>query len=220
MLTRKQRVGAQQVLLSPLADDDVPVAPCRGQVRSRTTAQACSTPTCPNDTARSDYAANAGSCIRRRPRTRMAELPLDAMKTCRPFGAAWMEPVLVSPEPRSNVLGYLNGISYSTKPGVARASLRRLSEHVPDWREGPHYDELRHGRRCRATTKPGAPAYNNDNFRKTASGNYGSHTQFAPIADAPQYPPELRPQRVWLASLRRPEHGVLRRQHSHDQLRN
>ena len=181
VLTREQRVGAQQVLFSPLPMTTCPTRRAGANTFTYNGAGMYNA-NVPERSARSDYAANAGSVFTETQNDNQFPRRYEDVPT---FGAAWMEPVLVS-QNRDPVLE-LNGISY-------QRSLVSL-EQVADGSSSTYLI----GEKALTSTNydtgedPGdnetwCTGYNNDNFRKTASGNYGSHTQLTPIADAPQYP--------------------------------
>jgi prepilin-type N-terminal cleavage/methylation domain-containing protein/prepilin-type processing-associated H-X9-DG protein len=172
VLTREQRLGAMEVLTTPLA-----MTTCPSRRAGTNTfiynGNGMHNANVPERTARSDYAANAGSMLcetEQFPRT------YDAAKSYN-----WLLQSLPDPE------RLLNGISFQR----SQIALR----HVTDGSTNTYLV----GEKALTTTNyetgadPGdnetwCTGFNNDNFRVTADGEPDAPEPLPPILDAPAYP--------------------------------
>ncbi len=190
VLTREQRIGAQQVLLSPLA---MTTCPSRRAGSSTFTygGGGMYNANVPERTARSDYAANAGSSFEE-PR-REGGVTYEGDGFPRPFPPpatfAWFDKGAEAAE-AANGLTYLNGISFQR----SQVTLARVSDGSTN--------TYMVGEKAITTVnyetgddagdnETWCTGFNNDNFRRTANGPPTALTQLVPLLDAPQYPPNI-----------------------------
>ena len=190
VLSRDQRVGAQTVLMSPLA---MTTCPSRrsGSNTFEYNGAGMYNANVPARSARSDYAANAGSAFEEPRHDGNVTYTGSGFPTSYPAPAtfAWFDNGAEAAEAAAG-LTYLNGISFQR----SQISLNRVSDGSSN--------TYMLGEKAITTLnyETGADAgdnetwctgFNNDNFRRTANGPPAALTQLTPLLDAPEYPAGL-----------------------------
>ena len=175
VLTLAQRLGAKQVLTSPLAMTTCPSRRAGSNTFTYNGAGMFNA-NVPERSARSDYAVNAGTVY-----VESSAFPANYGAAVPNF--AWFEKTLGQQDPTL----VLNGISFQR----SQVTLQQVTDGSSN--------TYMVGEKALTSTnyETGGDAgdnetwctgYNNDNYRKTASGTYGSLTALTPLLDAPTYP--------------------------------
>ena len=133
----------------------------------------------PTMVGKSDYAMNAGTVY-----VEIAAFPATYAAAA---GFTWLETQLSTSSPPQDPSLVLNGISFQR----SQVSFRQITDGTSN--------TYMIGEKALTSTnyETGTDAgdneswctgFNNDNYRKTANGNYGSLTSLTPLLDAPEYP--------------------------------
>jgi prepilin-type N-terminal cleavage/methylation domain-containing protein/prepilin-type processing-associated H-X9-DG protein len=179
VLTQSQRVGARQVLTSPLA---MTTCPSRrpGLSTFLYNGAGMYNSNVPERTARSDYAANAGTVY--------VETNFFPQTYAAIAGYVWLEARLLGMSPPQDPTVQLSGISFQRSQVAV--------QHVSDGTSNTYMV----GEKAITTTayedgsdrgdnETWCTGFNNDNFRKTAWGSTPALQELRPFPDAPTYPP-------------------------------
>ncbi|WP_428306242.1 DUF1559 domain-containing protein [Lacipirellula sp.] len=179
VLTQSQRTAARTTLSSPLDAITCPSRRPGGQTFPYTNATGIYNALKPELVGRSDYAANSGTVY--------VEADSFPPTYAAVSGFSWFENRLPTMSPPQDPTLVLNGISYQRSQVTFK--------HVTDGTSNTYMV----GEKALTTVnyETGGDAgdnetwctgFNNDNFRKTASGAYGSLAALTPLLDAPEYP--------------------------------
>jgi prepilin-type N-terminal cleavage/methylation domain-containing protein/prepilin-type processing-associated H-X9-DG protein len=178
VLTLSQRLGAKQVLLSPL---DILTCPSRrpGGLTFIYGGMGMHNANVPDRTGRSDYAVNAGSVYTETPGAdyfpgTYADIPT--------FTNKWME-FRIGADPDLK----LNGISFQRSQVSYKQITDGTSNTYMVGEKALTSSNYETGG-DRGDNETWCTGYNNDNYRRTAKGAYGSLSALTPISDAPEYP--------------------------------
>ena len=132
----------------------------------------------PTVTGRSDYAVNAGTVY------------VETEAFPQNYGAApnftWLEKTLGQQDP--SVL--LSGISFQRREVTLQQVTDGSSNTYMVGEKALTSTNYETGS-DRGDNETWCTGFNNDNFRKTANGNYGSLTALTPLLDAPEYPANI-----------------------------
>jgi prepilin-type N-terminal cleavage/methylation domain-containing protein/prepilin-type processing-associated H-X9-DG protein len=178
VLTAPQRLGAKQVLLSPL---DILTCPSRrpGGLTFVYSGGGMYNANVPDRTGRSDYAVNAGSVYTETPDASYFPSTYPEIAA---FGNKWMEPRVGADYDLRQ-----NGVSHQR----SQISYKQISDGTSNTYmvgekalTSTNYETGGD----RGDNETWCTGYNNDNFRRTANGAYGSLSALTPLQDTPEYP--------------------------------
>jgi prepilin-type N-terminal cleavage/methylation domain-containing protein/prepilin-type processing-associated H-X9-DG protein len=184
-VTQGQKLGGRTTLESPLNITTCPSRRAGGLKFPYKNPVGIYNTLKPELVGRSDYAANAGSVY--------VESDLFPQTYATVPGFIWFEAKLPTLSPPQDPTVVLNGISFQR----SQVTMQQVSDGTSN--------TYLVGEKALTTVNyetgddPGdnetwCTGFNNDNFRKTASGNYGSLTALTPIVDAPAYPANINGQ--------------------------